>query len=35
MSSTKASETVKVLHEMFSRHGLPDMLVSDNGPVYI
>ena len=35
MSSTTAIETVKVLREIFSRHGLPEMIVSDNGPQFI
>ena len=35
MSNTTAIETVKVLREIFSRHGLPEMIVSDNGPQFI
>ena len=34
MSNTTAIETVKVLRETFSRHGLPEMIVSDNGPQF-
>ena len=30
-SSSSTSETTKVLVSLFSRHGLPDKLVSDNG----
>ena len=30
-SSTSTSETTKALLSLFSRHGLPDKLVSDNG----
>ena len=30
-SSTSTSETTKVLLSLFSKHGLPDKLVSDNG----
>ncbi|KXJ07186.1 Uncharacterized protein K02A2.6, partial [Exaiptasia diaphana] len=32
MSSTTSTATVKVLREIFSRHGLPETIVSDNGP---
>ena len=34
MSSSTSSETAKVLLSIFSRHGLPDKLVSDNGPEF-
>ena len=33
-SSTSTSETTKVLLSLFSRHGLSDKLVSDNGPQF-
>ncbi|XP_062387122.1 uncharacterized protein K02A2.6-like [Sardina pilchardus] len=32
MSSTTASKTIQVLRRLFSRYGLPEVLVSDNGP---
>ena len=33
-SSTSTSETTKVLLSLFARHGLPDKLVSGNGPQF-
>lgn len=35
MSSTTAEKTVEALRVMFSRYGLPEQLVSDNGPQFI
>jgi hypothetical protein len=32
MSSTTSTSTVHALRDIFSRHGLPSILVSDNGP---
>ncbi|XP_062389531.1 uncharacterized protein K02A2.6-like [Sardina pilchardus] len=34
MSSTTASKTIQVLRRLFSRYGLPEVLVSDNGPQF-
>ncbi|XP_056144368.1 uncharacterized protein K02A2.6-like [Lampris incognitus] len=34
MDSTTASKTITVLRGLFSRHGLPHILVSDNGPQF-
>ena len=34
LSSTTATATIKVLREIFSRHGLPETIVSDNGPQF-
>ena len=33
-SSTSTSETINALLSLFSKHGLPDKLVSDNGPQF-
>jgi len=35
MSLTMATNTIKVLRDIFSRHGLPEQLVSDNGLQFI
>ncbi|KAI4899548.1 hypothetical protein NFI96_026864 [Prochilodus magdalenae] len=35
MDSTTASKTIQVLRSMFSRYGLPEVLVSDNGPQFV
>ena len=34
MDSTTASKTIQVLRGLFSRHGIPHILVSDNGPQF-
>ena len=34
LSSTTSSSVIKVLKSIFSRHGIPETLVSDNGPQY-
>ena len=35
VSSTSATQTADKLRVMFSTHGLPLMLVSDNGPLFL
>ena len=35
MKSTTASRTVEELRKLFALHGLPEELVSDNGPQFI
>jgi transposase InsO family protein len=35
MTTTTATTTVNALRDIFSRHGLPEILVSDNGPQFI
>ena len=34
MSTTSAKATVTTLRDIFSRHGLPEIIVSDNGPQF-
>ena len=34
MSTTSAKATVTTLRDIFSRHGLPRIIVSDNGPQF-
>ena len=34
MSSTTASATIDVLRKLFATHGIPDSIVSDNGPPF-
>ena len=35
MSSTIAAKTIQVMCHLFSQHGLPQQLVSDNRPQFI
>ena len=34
MKSTTSAMAIRVLRQMFSRHGLPEIIVSDNGPQF-
>ena len=35
MTSTTAAKTIEVLRRMFASHGLPEQIVSDNGPQFV
>ena len=35
MKTTTAVKTIEVLRDMIAHHGLPEQLVSDNGPQFI
>ena len=35
MSTTTAANTIRVLRELFAVHGIPEQLVSDNGPQFV
>ena len=35
MTTTTTANTLNALRELFSRHGLPEQMVSDNGPQFI
>lgn len=35
MPSTTASRTVDVLHQIFAHYGIPEQIVSDNGPQFV
>ena len=35
MSTTTTAQTVAVLRQMFAVNGLPEQLVSDNGPQFV
>jgi len=35
MTTTTASRTIEELRKLFATHGLPEQLVSDNGPQFI
>ena len=35
MTSTTAAQTIKVLRSIFLNHGLPEEIVSDNGPQFV
>ena len=34
MSSTTAAQTISVLCQIFTTHGIPEQLVSNNGPQF-
>ena len=35
MNSTTSQRTIAVLRDLFSSHGLPEEVVSDNGPQFV
>ena len=35
LASQKASEAIRALKSKFARHGIPDILRSDNGPEFV
>ncbi|UYV84379.1 K02A2.6-like [Cordylochernes scorpioides] len=35
MNSTTAGNTIRVLRDLFSRYGIPDQVVTDNGPEFV
>lgn len=35
MSSTSANQTITVLRQLFAAYGLPEQVVSDNGPQFV
>ena len=35
LTETTSHTTIKTLKKQFSRHGIPDVLISDNGPQYL
>lgn len=34
MSSTTSAAVIKTVRELFATHGIPDSIVSDNGPEF-
>ena len=35
MSTTTSNKTIEVMREVFAKNGLPECLVSDNGPQFV
>ena len=35
MCTTTSAKTIPVLRQLFARYGIPDQLVSDNGPQFV
>ena len=35
MSTTTTYQTIKILRSLFARYGIPDQVVSNNGPQFI